>query len=64
MHAEVRFLRFQAPWAYGRKVFALLRNAPAETWANVHYRRMDVTEKRHVRDASRKAERPDMGMRC
>ena len=45
-HTAMRFLWFQAPWAYGRKVFALLRNALAENWANVRFWRMDVAKKR------------------
>ena len=57
-HAEMRFLRFQAPWADGRNVFALLRNALADTWANGRSRLMDgakntggVRERQRVHDA-------------
>ena len=46
--AELRFLRFQAPWAYGSNLFALLRRAPAERWANIRYRLMDVAEQWRV----------------
>ncbi len=59
----LRFLRFQAPWAYGRKLFALLRRAPVENWANVCYRLMDVAEKRLVRDESACPKRRNMGLR-
>ena len=44
IQAVLRFLRFQAPCAYGRNVFALLRRAPAERWVNRRYRLMDVVE--------------------
>ncbi|MCP4406059.1 MAG: hypothetical protein GY801_53295 [bacterium] len=49
MSAVLRFLRFQAPWADGRKVFVLLRRTPAEHWANHHYRLMDGVEHWRVR---------------
>ncbi len=49
IHAEVRFLRFQAPWAYGRNVFVLLRRTLKERWANIRYRLMDVAEQWRVR---------------
>ena len=52
MSAVLRFLRFQAPWTYGRKLFALLRRALVENWANVRHRLMDVTEKRRIRGES------------
>jgi hypothetical protein len=42
--AKMRFLRFQAPWAYGRNVCALLRRALAEQGANIRYQHMDVAE--------------------
>jgi len=51
LQAEMRFLRFQAPWAYGRVLFALLRRAPVDNWVNVRYRLMDVAEKRLVHGA-------------
>ena len=59
-YTVLRFLRFQAPWAYGRTVFALLRRAPAERWANIRHRLMDVAEKRertHSRGVHRDLER-------
>ena len=40
--AEMRFLRFQAPWADGRNVFALLRRARMARWANIRHRLMDA----------------------
>ncbi len=46
IHAEMRFLRFQAPWALGKKVFVLLRSALVERWVNIRHRLMDVAEKR------------------
>ena len=45
----MRFLRFQAPWAYGRKVFVLLRSTLTEREANVRYRLTDVAEQWRVR---------------
>ena len=45
VHKVMRFLRFQAPWAYGRNVFALLRKAPAENWADIRSQRMNAAEK-------------------
>jgi len=30
-HAEMRFLRFQAPWAYGKTLFALLAQSAGGT---------------------------------
>jgi len=45
-HAEMRFLRFQAPWTCGRKVFALLRRAQADNWVNIRDRVMEMSEKR------------------
>ena len=59
IHTEMRFLRFQAPWAYGRKLFALLRRASVENWANVCYRLMDVAERKCVRGESEFPKRPD-----
>ncbi len=58
LQAEMRFLRFQAPWAYGRNVFALLRRAPAERWANIRYRRMNEAPKRRVRGESMRTGSP------
>ncbi len=52
MHTVLRFLRFQAPWAYGRRVFALLRRALTERWVNIHHRLMDAVEKWRVRGHS------------
>ena len=52
IQAVLRFLRFQAPWAYGRRLFALLRRAPADTWANIRHRLMDAVEKWSVRGHS------------
>ncbi len=49
IHAEMRFLRFQAPWAYGRKLFVLLRSTLAEREANVRYRLTDIAEQWRVR---------------
>jgi len=49
IQAVLRFLRFQAPWAYGRKVFVLLRKTPAERWANIRDRLTDVAEQWCVR---------------
>jgi len=57
-HAAMRFLRFQAPWAYGGNVFALLRKALVGNWANIRYRRMDVAENRHIRGTSRHTGKP------
>jgi hypothetical protein len=45
----MRFLRFQAPWAYGRTVFVLLRNTLAGNWVNVRDTLMDVASRRRVR---------------
>ncbi len=45
MQAELRFLRFQAPWADGWTLFALLRKALAEHWVNIRHRLMDAVEK-------------------
>ena len=48
VHAETRFLRFQAPWADGRRLSALLRRAPAKTWANLRHQRMEGAEQWRV----------------
>ncbi len=46
IQADLRFLRFQAPWASGKKVFILLRSTPAERWVNIRHRLLDVAGKR------------------
>ncbi len=59
MHTVLRFLRFQAPWAYGRNLFVLLRSTPAKRWANIRHRLMDVAETRerpHSRGVRRNLE--------
>ncbi len=62
--AVLRFLRFQSPWAYGRRLFVLLRRAPAERWANVRYRLMDVAETPCVRGELKVPARWNMRIVC
>ena len=45
----MRFLRFQAPWAYGRNLFVLLRRTQADNVANMCYQRMEMDEQWRVR---------------
>ena len=49
---ELRFLRFQAPWAYGRKLFVLLRSTLANNWAHIRHELMDAVRKGPVRGHS------------
>jgi hypothetical protein len=58
LQTEMRFLRFQAPWAYGRKRFVLLRRTLAENWVNVRYRRRDVAQNRRIRGKFMSSGRP------
>ena len=55
----MRFLRFQAPWAYGNMFFVLLSQHAGREVGECVLSTLDVAEKRHVRDASRRAGRPN-----
>jgi hypothetical protein len=56
----LRFLRFQAPWAYGRNFFALLSQSAGGELVKIRNRRMEVAEKGRVRDPSRQTKRPNI----